>query len=327
MSRHAIGGYFELPLVSQQEKVMPQAARFQSARSAFLALLRFGKPRRVWMPYYLCDSMYAPLREAGIPWQSYSLDEGFEIDRMPDLREGDWLYYVNYFGICDGKIDALLQRYNPLQVVLDHCQAFYSQPRPCLANIYSPRKFFGVPDGGLLVTALPVEEPAQEDTESIARASYLLKRFADTPEAGYSDYQASEQSLENMEPRRMSRLTERLLSSVPLNEAMERRTANFEYLHQRLSKWNRCAIPETVNAPLCYPLLVKVPGLREHLIGQRIFVPKYWPDVKNSVEEGSAEHAFTNCLLPLPCDQRYGVEDMARIADTCIDYINRNCNS
>ena len=110
------------------------------------------------MPSYLCDSMLAPVEKAGVECIFYSLDAHFDIIDDITLGESDWLLYVNYFGICGPNIDRLRDRHASGQLILDHSQAFYAAPTECLATIYSPRKFFGVPDGGLLVTALPVAE-------------------------------------------------------------------------------------------------------------------------------------------------------------------------
>ena len=64
------------------------------------------------------------------------------------LREGGWLLYVNYFGICQHQERQVLERFGASRVVLDRSQAFFADPIDCLATIYSPRKFFGVPTEG-----------------------------------------------------------------------------------------------------------------------------------------------------------------------------------
>ncbi|WP_296949158.1 hypothetical protein [uncultured Massilia sp.] len=329
MSTGAIGGYFELELPRTGTSVHPGAYRFQSARVAFLALLRSARPARVWMPLYLCDTMYAPLREAGVVCMPYSIDARFDIATEIVLHEKDWIYYVNYFGLRDSYVDSLLERFGPKHVVVDNCQAFFSSPRDCIATIYSPRKFFGVPDGGLLLTTLPIEMPTQRDMDSLRRASYLLERLASTPEAGYASYKLAEDSLEQaMEPRRMSQLTESLLATMDLDRARRQRSENFAVLHTRLGELNGCVFEEGVtNGPLCYPLLVEAPGLREHLIASRIFVATYWPDVLKRVNERTIEAKLTKNLLPLPCDQRYVQEDMERIVETCVSFLsNRSSN-
>lgn len=324
MMVNPIGGYFELELPRGRTQVYPGALRFQSGRSAFLALLRAARPNRVWMPRYLCDTMNAPLREAGIGCEQYSVDERFEIIGEPAVREHDWFYYVNYFGVRDSYVDEVLSRFEPQHVIVDNCQAFFSRPRDCAATIYSPRKFFGVPDGGLLVTLCQVEPPAQRDTGSLARSRHLIERLASTPESGYTSYQAAEQSLESLEPHGMSQLTETLLSTIDLNQARLRRNDNFLALHTKLAPFNRCALDvATVDGPLCYPLLIEAPGLREHLIASRIFVATYWPDVARRVEADSVEAGLIKHLLPLPCDQRYSMVEMAQIADACLEFLKR----
>ena len=324
MSEHAIGGYFELELPQPGLIPYPQAYRFQSARSAFLALLRAGKPGRVWMPRYLCDSMFAALREAGVEAVPYAIDEQFEVVTGIDLHAADWLYYVDYFGVCGDVVTRLLTQFDPGQVVLDHCQAFYSPPRPCLAVIYSPRKFFGVPDGGLIVTDLPLEAPPVQDQLSGQRAEALLERLAASPESGYQTYVRGEVSLADMEPRRMSQLTSRILASVDFAAVRERRNRNFRYLHGRLAHLNRLALdPARIDGPMCYPLLVDAEGLRAWLISQRIFVATYWPDVVEHAASGSTEERLVRQLLPLPCDQRYDESEMARIVALCTHFINR----
>ena len=69
----AIGGYFELEVGPRKSIAFRGAYRFQSARAAFLALLRAGKPERVWIPRYICDAMVLPLRYAGIDYVFYSV--------------------------------------------------------------------------------------------------------------------------------------------------------------------------------------------------------------------------------------------------------------
>lgn len=321
---NAIGGYFELELPRGQTQVYPGALRFQSARSAFLALLRAAKPGRVWMPRYLCDTMYAPLRDAGIGCEHYSVDERLEIVGEPVVHGNDWFYYVNYFGLRESYVDVVLSRFGPQRVVVDNCQAFFSKPRDCAATIYSPRKFFGIPDGGLLISQCQVEPPVQRDTDSLARARHLVERLASTPEAGYASYQAAEQSLGNVEPHGMSQLTEALLSTLDLNRARLRRTDNFLALHAKLAQFNRYSMDvAAIDGPLCYPLLIEAPGLREHLIASRIFVATYWTDVTRRVEAGSVEADLAKNLIPLPCDQRYNVDEMARVAEACLEFLNR----
>lgn len=323
-SHKAIGGYFELELRAEKSILYPDAHYFQSARAAFLALLYTGKPARVWMPRYICDSMLAPLKKAKVECVYYSINQQLEIVDRIDLADKDWLFYVNYFGICTENINKILQRFNPGQVVLDHSQALYAAPKTCVATIYSPRKFFGIPDGGLLITDLPVGTPSAIERGSAERAKYLLKRLADSPESGYADYQRAEHSLSKFEPRQMSPLTRRMLESVDFEGVRKRRNDNFGCLHRVLGSLNQLKInPSDVDGPLCYPFLVDQPGIRERLISERIFVATYWSDALKTVSDSSSEALLVRNMIPLPCDQRYGKYEMKNIIDVCLDLVRK----
>src|SRR5690606_502232 len=124
------------------------------------------------------------------------------------------ILYVNYFGICHKNQSRILNCFNPNQVIFDHSQAFFQPPLDCAATIYSPRKFFGIPDGGLLLTKIPLQGPEIQDCDSLSRSSHLLKRLALSPEAGYSDYKTADESLIDLSPKRMSQLTEKIYQSL-----------------------------------------------------------------------------------------------------------------
>ncbi|EIC22603.1 hypothetical protein [Thiorhodovibrio frisius] len=310
-----IGGYFELELPPPRALPHNGLQGFQSARAAFLALLRAGRPNRVWLPKYICNAMLAPLMRAGMAYAWYDLTEHWQVDPAIQLQTGDWLVYVNYFGLCSKPVDDLLQRFPPEQIILDYSQAFFAPPSPqALATLYSPRKFFGVPDGGLLHSQIPVPQSTHIDQDAFARMSHLLRRLGDTPEAGYTAYQHAEHSLDDPEPKRLSPLSARILSSIDFDAVRAKRRANFQYLHSRLGADQQSfAAMKDTDIPLCYPYRSDQPGLRQALIRQRLFIATYWPEALERLAPHRA-NSLVNNLLPLPIDQRYGNEDMERIA-------------
>jgi hypothetical protein len=310
----AIGGYFELELPPAAAHLYPDALRFQSARAAFYALLNAGKPKRVWMPKYTCDSIYSPLYALNIDIVFYDLVEQFNIADSVTLAANDWLVYVNYFGICSEQETAILKRFNPSQVILDHSQAFYAPPLPCLATIYSPRKFLGVPDGGFLITQISVTKPTEIDKASISRCVHLLQRLDGSPESGYKAFKEADVSLDDIVPREMSNLTSRMLASVDYELIRNKRNANFCFLHKELAKINKLQINmDCINGPLCYPLFIADSTARQRLLAHRIFVATYWPKVQERVSADSLEYELAENCLPIPCDQRYDAAELAAV--------------
>lgn len=317
MNHPAIGGYFELELPAAATDYHAGALRLQSARAALLLLLQQGKPSAVWLPWYLCQSMLEPLQACGIAIRRYALDAQLQPAELPQLASGEWLLYVNYFGLCDAAVERLLAHYPAGQLIIDQSQAFYSPARSCLANIYSPRKFFGVPDGGYLYSSAALTAPAEQDQGSLARCSHLLARLNAAPEPGYAAYAANEAGLSGLPPLRMSALTERLLQNLAYDAISARRRANYAYLDHHLAARNqlqlRCASTAT---PLCYPLLLP-PGqaarLRPALVAQRIYTPVYWPEVARLTGLPDTEARLVQDSLFLPCDQRLGQLELDRL--------------
>ena len=68
---------------------------------------------------------------------------------------------------------------------------------------------------------------------------------------------------------------------------------------------------------MVYPYLTDREGLRDHLIKEKIYVARYWPNVLEWTTADSLEWYLTRQMIPLPIDQRYGKNEMNRIIN-CI---------
>jgi hypothetical protein len=268
------------------------------------------------MPRFICDAMLQPLLDTKVEVVFYSLTENLNVLEDVSLLDGDCLLYVNYWGICDEQEKKVLQRFDKAKIVLDRSQAFFSDSADVLACIASPRKFFGLPDGGLLFTRANLQERLDIDIGSVARCQHMLKRLGQSASSAYSDFKHAEASLCDTSPKRMSHLTERLLFSVDMENAQSKRDVNFYYLHERLQDINTGRFNfKNVHGALCYPFMTSNPGMREYLIENDIYVATYWPDVLERVEVDSLEYQLVTQCLPIPCDQRYSENDMQQIVD------------
>ena len=313
----AIGGYFEIELPRGNGELYPDALKFQSARAAFTSLLLHLKPKRIWMPWYNCSTLQEAPDTAGVEVIRYAIDPDLHPARLEGFGPSDCLLYVNYFGVCGEQVARLLNELPRDQIVIDNSHAFYTPPPPCLATLYSPRKFFGVPDGGYLVTHRAVQAPAVRDEQSIDRMKPLLIRLAEGPEAGYLESNNARLSLKGQPVRAMSTLTEAMLRSIDYSEALIRRNANFSSLNDALGTVNRFPISTYPPVgPLCYPLFAGVDGLHKWLIDHRVFVARYWPEVRGpSASENDLESILAQQCVPLPLDQRYNAADMERVIE------------
>ena len=113
----------------------------------------------------------------------------------------------------------------------------------------------------------------------------------------------------------MSKLTTNLLRGLDYDAIQRRREENFAYLDQRLGKRNELSLVRPPG-PFMYPLLLRGGReLRKQLQAQKIYIPTLWPDVFDICQPEDREYDWAANILPLPVDQRYGVEDMAELAD------------
>lgn len=308
----AIGGYFslELPL---QEKYHKNAIQLNTGRNCLEYILLVRGYKKVYLPFYTCEAVMEPINKLGISYEFYHIDINFEIKDRYTLKEGEALLYTNYFGLKQRYVEQLAEKIGS-RLIVDNTQAFYAQPLEDIDTFYTCRKFFGVPDGAYLYTNKVLDIELKRDV-SFDRMTHLLKRIDFSAEDGYKDYQTAEHLLSQKGIMKMSRLTERLMQSIDYQAAAKQRIANFTQLHEALKTTNQLNFDLDENAvPMVYPYLTKKKGLRERLIENKVFVAKYWPNVQK-LSNYELEYEFATRIIPLPCDQRYGEEEMNRIVD------------
>lgn len=313
MLKEPIGGYFslELPLHEEYHK---EAIKLNTGRNCLEYILRSRRYSKVYIPYYSCDVILEPFHKLGIQYSFYHINLEFELAENIALREGEALLYINYYGLKQKYVTTLAEKYGS-QLVVDNTQAFYANPIKGIDTFYTCRKFFGVPDGAYLYTDHPLNEDFEQDV-SWERMDFLTKRIDLSPEEGYSDFRRQSHNLIGQPIKRMSRLTERLMQSVDYDAVAARRRINYNYLHKYLAGSNKLHLTLTDDAvPMIYPYQAGNEGLRDCLIQNKVFVAKYWPNVQES-SNFRTEYELANKVVAIPCDQRYGVDDMLFILKT-----------
>ena len=312
-SSDPIGGYFELEL-EDKEFLHDDSILLNTGRNCFEYILRANRPSHIHLPRYICDVMLEPLKKLNIPHTFYSIDENLEIAGDVELNDSELLLYVNYFGLKDNYCRLLVEKYKD-QLIIDSSQAYYFQPIDNGHTIYSPRKFFGVPDGGCLYTKSLLDNAFPEDT-SYERMTHLLKRIDLGAEEAYADFRKNDDSLKSQPIKQMSKLTKKLLGNTDFEAVKQKRIQNFDYLQKNLKDENQTNLAgETFSCALVYPFISKDPTLRQKLIDQKIFVATYWPNIMEWCGEGETEYNLAKNLLPLPIDQRYGIDEMKKILE------------
>ena len=294
-----IGGYFELD-PGGGSTPLPNGVLLNSGRNALRHIVWRLKVKSIWVPDYTCPVVWEALRAEKCELKFYSI--GSDMLPAEKLQRNDFVLYTNYFGCCGKKVEMLAADYPNL--IVDCAQAYHARPKG-RASFCSPRKFFGVADGGI---AFGVENADYEVDDSSARQRHLIVRKEQGAAAGYTLFKAAEESLVGVPIRQMSATTATALRHIDAEMAVQKRRANFELLHERLQSDFPFALAED-DVPMVYPYVADDATLRSRLIAQKIYVAKYWPGLS------SAANALAERVLPLPIDQRYGADDMKRILE------------
>lgn len=332
VKKRAIGGFLPLETAARATsnnllnlwRVEDQNAwAFVNARSALAHLLDQSEIRRLFLPAYVCPEL-AFTENAEIDVSFYALNETLSPDvgyLRRALRDGDCLVGVDYFG---RQPDQEFRRYvaeKPKVLwVEDRAQAMMPATEPWGdVLLYSPRKLFGVPDGGILVRnngTLPhagYTKPSTED-RALPRLHRLQDRYEDDNELWYAEYRQVEDRM-GVSHEPMSGLTRRLLAAIDPSAVMQRRRSNYDVLAKILP--DVALIEGTADdfVPLGFPIrLPNCDTVWASLRKARIFAARYWPSMPSDPDDFRDAHRLSRETLVLPCDQRYDEDDMRYVA-------------
>lgn len=302
----AIGGYFELEC-GRAPLYYSDGIYLNICRNALRYLIRALGIKKLHVPLFTCQVVNDAIRQEGCDVLSYRLNANL----MPieDFPTDDFVLYNNYFGVLGNNVSEMAKYYPNL--IVDNAQAFYSQPN-CRAIIYSPRKFFGLPDGGIL-RGKDIPRLALEQGYSFEVTSHLLKRHDYGAQSSYSDFCRNDEALSKYPLERMSGLTSALMGNIDYEFVKQRRLENFQYIQEHLNSKFPINMADD-DVPLVYPLMLEDGSvIRNRLIQNNIFCARYWPNVLDEAKETDREYNMAMNIVSLPVDQRYGKEDMERI--------------
>lgn len=308
-----IGGFFELELPRHGTSPHPDAIALSTGRACLTVILDEIKPTLVHVPFHACDALLQPFRRLRIEIAFYGLADDLSPLALPELGPREHFLWTDYYGVCGEITERLKMQYGD-KLIIDDTHAFYRGRHPGHWSFTCARKYFGVPDGAYLFAPkdMRVEAPP---FERISLQHGLLRALGRQDEA-YAAYQAYEATL-NCEVYRISETSESLLNAVDHEQVKSRRRENFEYLHARLGPSNTLPMGSAPKPyPFCYPYLPERSTDRSNLYANGLFIPRLWPDVLTRTGDGfEREKRWSQDLLPLPIDHRYGESEMERLAE------------
>lgn len=310
------GGYIEFE--NYHGNILHDGAiSLNCGRNALAYLCEAKRIKKLYLPYFLCSSVPNLCNKIGVEYGCYHINEKFEPVFNQALGEDEWLYIVNFYGQLDN--DYLVEWKRKCgRVIVDNAQSYFQMPVEGIDTLYTCRKYFGVTDGAFLYTDTELSREISQD-ESFERMHFLLGRFERSANEFYSEYVANNKLFATEPVKQMSRLTENLLRGIDYASVAKRRQENFEFLNTELRNINELK-PKSVNGAFMYPLLLQNgAAVRKELQKEKIYIPTLWPNVLEECPKDSLEYHYAANILPIPVDQRYGIEDIKYLVEVIKD--------
>lgn len=306
-----VGGFFELELPSESGHFHSEAIGLSTGRACLGVIIDEVKPKKVFVPFYTCDATYHPFQIRNVPLEFYEINSELEPISLPELKEGEYFLYTNYFGVKEAYTESLRAHFGD-KLVVDNTHCFFHKGYQGNWSFTSARKHFGIPDGAFLYPGTKVETNFSP-FEGITLSPYL-NRLVGNQALAFLQYQEHEASL-NCDIHGISIYSERMLGAVDFENVREKRIANFNYLQESLMEYNRLGMM-TSDSPFCYPLWPRKPILHRDFHKHQVFVPSYWKEIQNRIRpDNTFSVDLSTHLLPLPIDHRYGKEEMDRMIE------------
>jgi dTDP-4-amino-4,6-dideoxygalactose transaminase len=327
-----IGGMFGFeempsPSCSSPPFLQDQDILLADARSGISLVVELLSPARVWVPSYLCWSVLAPIPKSKVRF--YEVGHDLEITSQAWLtraQRGDLILLIDYFGFpCDASC-ALAARERGAWVLEDASQALLSEGCGQVGDfvVFSPRKFVGVPDGGILTVNCDVScdgvrfESPPADWWLRALSACILRKEFDVYGGDRRWYELSRRT--NAEGPighyAMSELSRTLLhQGFDYAQIIRRRVRNYQLLADLLG--DIALFPELPSGvvPLGFPIRVcNRDDVRQALFEHQVYPPVHWSVEKIVPDCFADSHRLSAEIMTLPCDQRYDDGDMDRMA-------------
>lgn len=313
-----IGSFIELQFQKGKEyySQMENIARLNTGRAAIWHAFRVLGCKAIWIPYYQCDTVRDFFYKKQVQIKFYYIDKEFNpLNLQPEENEAVLL--VNYYGVMSShRMADLAKQYE--YVIIDNSQAFFSKPVNNCMNVYSCRKFIGVPDGAYVIGDKAEKYMDEYDQcYSSDTALFLLQRIEYGCEGkAYQSRQLNEKRIDNEDCKAMSKLTRTILDGTDYEYIMKKRRENFDIARSHFDKINCLDVERYYDKdciPMVYPLVIEDDKLLERLQTGKHFQGHWWSYLLNEISEEREEYWLSRYIIPITIDQRYGRKEISYV--------------
>lgn len=334
--KREIGSEFHLETQKNEKSFL---SYFRSCRDALFYLSGFHNNENVLLPAYSCESMIRSFVSNDCKIFYYGVNRRLsinesEIERIVDEKNIRVLMIINYFGVntfSDLFIKKLKESFPKLLVIEDKTQNIYDYPllrENVDFTVASYRKWFNIPDGGILVSRYLINPNYENDCDYAMLKKKTMERKAVYIETGLEDktlflkeFQTENSMLDQLGVYNISEYSFNVINRLDYNLYRTIRKSNFEALEANINKANCHPLTNNTNS-LYFPVLIKHRNvIKEKLAKKGIYCPVIW-EVNDNMKFLFPEVAhLSDNILAIPCDHRYTYRDMMFVCENLNEII------
>lgn len=303
-----IGGYISFPIYNGK-MLHDKGLKINNARNCLELIIREKNIKIIYLPKYICESVISVCKKNNVEIRYYLINELFQpiLEEVPELSN---VLIVNFYGQLEKKYLKILSK--KFRIIIDNTQDYFYNYKINVPTIYSCRKYFGVPDGGILEN-YDIQNKSLLDGVKYSNGcvDHLIGRLERTAKEFYNVYKENEQRLDIEPLKKMSPFTEDILHSIRYKSSKKNRLKNFKKYKQAFKNINMLKINKI--GTFGYPLLLKNgKEIKEYLIKNNIYIPTLWP---NCISEKCFINKDYNIndLLILPCNEDLSEKEINKV--------------
>lgn len=289
--KNKFGGFIDKSFLKKKKNNLPKYFS-KNGRSSFDIILKFVKPKKIFLPYYACKDLLKVIKLNKIKYEHYSIDKNFTPKKKIILKKNEYALLINYFGIEN--IKKSKKNY-----IYDLSLSYFNSTNKLGLFFNSARKFIYTSYGSFLSLKKFNNKIYSEKFDN----KVLLPK-------NYNQFKYNEKNQKIITKLFPNKYLDKRLVYQDFKKIKNIRRRNYYFLYNRLKNINILKLRKEAHGPLYFPLLLdKGEQVRKKLNEKKIYTPILWGNLKRKKQYPFEYKLAKNCIF-LPIDQRYSIKDM-----------------
>lgn len=285
------GGFINKSFIKKKKNNLPKFFSM-NGRSSFDIIIKFIKPKKIFLPYYACKDLLKVVKLNKIKYQHYSIDKTFKPKNKIILKKNEYALLINYFGI-----ENIIK--SKKNCIYDLSLSFFNNTNKLDLFFNSARKFIYTSYGSFL--------SLKNFNNKIYSEEFNNKNILPK---NYKQFKYNEKKQKIITKLFPNKYLDKNLIYQNFKKIINIRKKNYSFFYNHLKNMNMLKLKKNAHGPLYFPLLLNNgEQIRKGLNKIKIYTPILWGSLKKMQQFSFEYHLAKNCIF-LPIDQRYNIKDM-----------------